>query len=458
MAAINPTGKIHSAEKNKLLKILGVTFGLSIVIGGMIGGGILRTPGFVADQLGIIWLIVAVWVFGGIYAFFGANTYAELGTMLPRAGGPYVFARRAYGDYGGFLIGWSDWFLNASTTAYLAVALGEFTAALFPALADSIVIISVTILILLAVLNWIGLRTGSGVQKLTSLLKVLAFAFIIAACFIFGGKQDAAAGTPQTPLLISSPMTLFVAVILSLQAVLETYAGWMNPVYFSEEDTNPEKNIPRAMFGGVFIVMAIYVLFNLAMIYVLPMADLAASKLPAADAAQVIFGGFSGQIITALALISLLGILNVQILSAPRIIFALSRDGLFSAKVATVNKGGTPTFALALTVLISIILAATGTFESLLAVSAFMGLTVDSSVFLALFILRKREPDLPRPFRARGYPLVPLIILVGSILLLIAYVISNTMNSIFALTAMAVSYPLFLTVKVLNKKRATGNF
>jgi APA family basic amino acid/polyamine antiporter len=229
-------------------------------------------------------------------------------------------------------------------------------------------------------------------------------------------------------------------------------------VYFSEEDTNPEKNIPRAMFGGVLIVMTIYVLFNLAMIYVLPMSEFAASKLPAADAAQIVFGGFSGQFITSLALLSLLGILNVQMLAAPRIIFALSRDGLFFSKVATVNKGGTPTIALALTVLLSVILASSGTFESLLAVTAFMGLTVDSSVYLSLFILRKREPDLPRPFRAWGYPLIPLIILVGSILLLIAYAVSNTTNSTFALTVMVLSYPLFLIIKALNKKRATDNF
>ncbi|HEX8289189.1 MAG TPA: APC family permease [Pyrinomonadaceae bacterium] len=272
-------------QQNNLLRILGVTFGLSIVIGGMIGGGILRTPGFVADQIGTPLLIIAIWILGGIYALFGANTFAELGTMLPKAGGPYVFARRTYGDYGGFLIGWSDWFLQTSTSAYLTVALGEYIGALFPVLADSIVIISISIFILLAVLNWIGLRMGSGIQKLTSLFKVVAFGFIVLACFIYGGNQD---GAVHAPLLISSPMTVFAAFILSLQAVMETYAGWNNPVYFSEEDTNPEKNIPRVMFGGILIVMTIYVLFNLAMIYVLPMSELAASKLPAADAAQVL--------------------------------------------------------------------------------------------------------------------------------------------------------------------------
>jgi len=455
MESASETDESSLPQKNNLLRILGVTFGLSIVIGGMIGGGILRTPGFVADQIGTPLLIIAIWILGGIYALFGANTFAELGTMLSKAGGPYVFARRTYGDYGGFLIGWSDWFLQTSTSAYLTVALGEYIAALFPALANSVVIISITIFILLAVLNWIGLRMGSGIQKLTSLIKVVAFGFIVLACFVYGGNQE---GAVHAPLLISSPITVFAAFILSLQAVMETYAGWNNPVYFSEEDTNPEKNIPRAMFGGVLIVMTIYVLFNLSMIYVLPMTDFAASKLPAADAAQLLFGGFSGQFITSLALLSLLGILNVQVLSAPRIIFALSRDRLFFSKVATVNKGGTPTLALALTVLVSVILAATGTFESLLAVSAFMGLTVDSSVYLSLFILRKREPDLPRPFRAYGYPFIPLIILIGSILLLIAYAIGNTTNSTFALTVMVLSYPLFLIVRALNKKRTSDTF
>ena len=437
-----------SSGGHDLLRILGVSFGLSIVVGGMIGAGILRTPGFVAAQLGAPLLIIAVWVFGGVYALFAANTFAELGTTLPNAGGPYVFARRTYGEYGGFLIGWSDWFLQTTTTAYLTIALGEYTAALFPALADSVVPISMGILLALGFLNWLGLRMGSGIQKLTSLLKAAAFAVIIAACFIFGGGT--AEATAATPAKISSPMTLFVAVILALQAVQETYAGWNNPVYFAEEDTHPERNIPRAMFGGVLIVMAIYLLFNLAMLHVLPMEDLAASKLPAADAAQVVFGGYSGQLITSLALLSLLGILNVQVLAAPRIIFALSRGGLFFRKVATVNEGGTPTLALALTLLLSALWAATGTFELMLGISAFLGLMVEGSVFLSLFILRRTEPELPRPFRAWGYPWVPMVTLIGSALLLAAYAVSNAASSAFGFAVMVLSYPLFLVVRALN--------
>ena len=443
-----PTKELSGSEGHGLLRILGVGFGLAIVVGGMIGGGILRTPGFIAAQLEVPLLIIAVWMFGGVYAFFAVNTYSELGTMLPRAGGPYVFARRSYGEYGGFLVGWSDWFLQTSTMAYLTIALGEYTAALFPSLADSVVPISITILFVLAFLNWIGLRLGSRIQKLTSLLKAVAFAIIIAACFVYGGGATSPSGRP---LLISSPTSLFVAIILSLQAVQETYAGWNNPVYFSEEDTNPERNIPRAMFGGVLIVMAIYVLFNLAMLYVLPMADLAASKLPAADAAQVVFGGASGQVITSLALLSMLGILNVQVLLAPRIIFALGRGGLFFRQVTTVNKGGTPTLALGMTVAVSGVWAATGTFELMLGVSAFLGLLVDLSVFLSLFVLRRREPELPRPYRARGYPFIPMITLLGSATLFLAYIVSNPSSSLIGVTAVLFSYPLYLIFVKINR-------
>lgn len=438
---------IESPQKNHLLRILGVTFGLAVVIGGMIGVGILRTPGLVAAHLGSAWLIIAVWIFGGIYTLIAANSYAELGTMLPEAGGPYVFAKKTYGVFGGFLIGWSDWFLNTCVIAYLAVAIGEYTAALFPALSDSVPLIAVAVLIFFVGLHWLGLRVGSGAQKITSLLKVLAFLVLIVACFIFGGKQNLPPAEQSSQFSVTHPLLSFVAVILSLQAVIETYAGFNSVIYFSEENQDPARNIPRSLFGGILLVTAIYLLVNLALLFALPIEHIAASKLPAADAAASIFGETGGTIITAFSLASLLSIINAVVLQTPRTLFAMSRDGLFSTKGATVNDGGTPTFALALTILLAMILAASGTFESLLAITAFMGVTVDCSVYLALFILRKKEPDLPRPFKARGYPFVPFFILFVSVLLLIGYVVGNTTNSFIALSAMALSYPAYLIAK-----------
>jgi APA family basic amino acid/polyamine antiporter len=252
-------------------------------------------------------------------------------------------------------------------------------------------IVAVAVLFFFAALHWFGLRAGSDAQKFTSLLKVLAFLVLIIACFVYGGNQKPSPAAQNFYFSVTNPLLSFAAIILSLQAVIETYAGYNSVVYFSEENTNPARNIPRALFGGVLLVTAIYLLVNLALLFALPISAIAASKLPAADAAVSIFGEVGVTIITALSLASLLSIINATVLLTPRTLFAMSRDGLFSAKGATVNNGGTPTFALALTVLLAMILAASDTFESLFAIAAFMGLAVDCSVFLALFVLRKKS-------------------------------------------------------------------
>ncbi len=438
---------IQSSDNRKLLRILGVGFGLSVAIGGMIGVGILRTPGIIAANLGFVWLIIAAWVFGGIYTLIAANSYAELGTLVPKSGGPYVFARKSYGDFGGFLVGWSDWFLISCTTAYIAVAAGEYLAAIFPALTGYISAVAVLILSFFFVLHLFGLRVGSEAQKLTSLLKVVCFLILIVACFVFGGDsgpQD----IPQTSRIsLVSPFTAFVAIILSMQAIIETYAGYNSVVYFSEENTSPERDIPRALFGSVLTVVVIYLLVNLALFYVLPVSEIADSKLAAASAAEIVFGKTGGTIITILSLISLLSIINAMVLQTPRTLFAMSNDGLFFAKAGVVSSGGAPVFALVLTIVLAIVLAASGTFDSLLGIAAFMGVTVDCLVFLALFVLRKREPDSLRPFKAWGYPYLPFFILVVSVLLLVAYVFSNTESSLIAIVAMSVSYPVYLWIK-----------
>jgi APA family basic amino acid/polyamine antiporter len=194
------------------------------------------------------------------------------------------------------------------------------------------------------------------------------------------------------------------------------------------------------------LITAIYVLFNLAMLYALPLSKLSGSKLAAATAAQEIFGGATSQIVTAVALISLVGIINASFLFTPRVMYALSRDHLFSSRGATLNAAGTPTVALLVTASVAIALTA-GSFEKLFALTAFLSVLVDAATFATLFILRRREPALARPFRARGYPLVPAIVLVGAILLLAAFIISSTQNSFYAVTGLAVSYPVYLMVR-----------
>jgi APA family basic amino acid/polyamine antiporter len=432
-------------QRDKLLRILGVGFGVAVGIGGTIGVGIFRIPGAVASQLGSAWLIIFVWLIGGLYTLLGANYQAELATMLPKAGGPYVYARRAYGDYGGFVVGWGDWLSNVTPLAFLPIAFSEFLSAFIPSLASRITVTAIALLTLLAVLNWIGLRLGSGTQKVISFLKAIAlFAFVI-ACFILGGPKTNSAET-----IIAAPANLsalFVAAALSFQLVLGTFGGWNAVIYFAEEDRDPSRNLPRSLFGGVLLVIVIYLMVNLALLYVLPISQMAGSKLPAADAMKRIFGARGGQIVTALSLLSILGSLNACLMFTPRTLYALGRDGLFSTKAAFVNKGGTPSIALLVTFIVAVLLIATGTFEKIFSIYAFYAVAANILLIYSLFILRKREPDLPRPFKTWGYPITPLILLAVAIALFVGFVISDPKGSLFASASLAISYPIYLLIK-----------
>lgn len=453
MESVQSIVELQKEQKGKLLRILGVTFGIAVTIGGMIGLGILRTPGTVAAQLRSVWLILAIWILGGVYSILGTISVAELSTSLPKTGGWYVYARRAFGDYGGFVVGWSDWLSGCATLAFAAITIGEYLPALVPALSGSVKAVAFTTLVVLGLLNWIGLRAGSRFQELTSFVKALAFLVLVAACFIYGGQQQPLTGEEQAAL--HPPigiLAVFVAVMLALQAVIYAYDGWYNAIYFAEENRDPSRNLPRSMLIGVVSVMVIYLLVNLALLYVLPLPQFAASTLPAADAAQTVFGERGSQIISLLALITLPSIINATLMLSPRVIFAMSRDGLFSSKAATVNKGGTPVGALLLTVIAGILLAATGTFEILLSITAFLFVLVYGSGFLAVFVLRKKEPELPRPFTAWGYPWTTLIVLIGSIIFLIGQIISDPRNSVYAIVLIAVSYPIFLITKKIKHR------
>ncbi len=436
------------ARGDKLLKILGVGFGVAVGIGGTVGVGILRNPGGVAAHLPSAWMIMLAWVLGGVYVLLGANYLAELATMMPKAGGFCVYARRAFGDYGGFVVGWSDWMNNTLGLSFISVVFGEYAVSLFaPNLAGGRIIFSVSIVIVIASLNMIGLRAGCETQKITSFLKALALLAFVTACFIFGGQLTEpepvqAAKTAPTGYL--APVFAFV---LAFQLVLSTYDGWYGSIYFSEEDTNPTTNLPRSMFGGLASIIVIYLLVNLALIYVLPMSRLSGSKFAGGDAMGLIFGAQGRQILTVLALLSLIGIINAIMMMAPRIIFALGRDGLFTKKAVGVNNGGTPVFALLATTFCVVVLTSIGTFELLLAIGQFFMVVITILLILALFILRRREPETPRPFKAWGYPIAPLLMLVCSVLLCFGYIIGNPYPSLYALIALALSYPIYRSIR-----------
>jgi APA family basic amino acid/polyamine antiporter len=443
-----PKPALNAERRGRLLRVLGVGFGLAVIIGNTIGSGIFRTPGQIASHLPNAWLYLSVWVIGGMYALLGAVQIAELGTMIPRSGGQYVFARHALGEYAGFIVGWSDWISTCGSTAAVAIVIGEFSGALFPIFRGAEIPLGVTITVLFAALQWRGIAWGSSSQNITSFIKALAFVALIVACFIFGKGSGGSTSIMPVP----AGFALVGAFVISLQAVIFTYDGWTGVVYFSEEVEQPGKNIPRSLFVGILSIIAIYLLVNIALLYVLPIAKIAGQDFAVGVAANEIFGRHGDTVFRSLTILSMLSAVNAYHLMATRVLFAMSRDGLFTAKASGVNKGGTPVFALFVSVMVAVLFIVFGqTFERVLAVLAFFFVANYTLSFISVFVLRRREPNKERPYRAWGYPWTTAVALTGSVLFLVGAIASDTRVSIYALLLLAVSYPVFRFLKRVRK-------
>ena len=442
------TPKHSTKSHGHLLRVLGLGFGLAVIIGNTIGAGIFRSPGEIAEHLPNIWLFLAIWIVAGLYALLGAITMAELGAMLPKSGGMYVFARYALGEYAGFIVGWTDWLSTCGSAAAISIVIGSFTTALFPTLGGTrgILIIASVVTVFFALLQWRGIILGSTAQNVTSLMKAFAFLILIGAALIWGSGGGFA--EPKAPIVGAG---LVAAIVLSLQAAIYTYDGWYGIVYFSEEVTNPGKDIPRSMIGGVISVIVIYVLVNVALLYVLPMSQLVGKEFAAGAAAKVLFGRYGDPIFRWLTILSMLSAVNACHLMNTRVLFAMARDRLFLKRAAVVNEGGTPTLSLFIHVLGALIFIIFGqTFEQVIAVVAFFFVANYSLSFISVFVLRRREPEKERPYRAWGYPWTTALVLGGSVLFLAGAIASQTRNSLYALIILAVSYPVFRVIKKMS--------
>ena len=426
------------SRSGHLLRILGVGFGLAVGVGNTIGTGILRTPGEVAGYLGNGWLIFGVWLLGGIYALLCSSSVTELGCMLPRGGGWYVYSRRAFGEKAGFVVGCCDFTVQSVANAYLAVAFAEFVGELLPMLAGHLRLLAALVLASLAVLNWIGLKTGSRAQELTSLIKALGLIALVIAAFTISVKAGTASLLPRNWFI--HPHSIFLGLVLALQGVVVTYDGWYAPIYFVEEDKDPAKNLPRSMIGTALSCIAIFLLVNAALFHVLRMDHLAGSPTPAVDAAMQLFGSYGKRIILLIAVVAVISSANAGLMYIPRILFSMSRDGLLPRNVTSVNQGGTPSHALFLCAFVSIALVLSGSFDTLIAIGSILFVAVYLSGFVSLLVLRRKEPDLPRPYEAWWYPWSTVLVVLASAGFLLGSVIGDLKHSLFTAILILLSY------------------
>jgi len=429
-----PAGQLH--------KVLGLAFALAIGLGSVIGAGIMRTPGAVADVLPALDLVLLLWLLGGVHCLLVTNTASELVTAVPKAGGLYVPVRLAFGESFGLLAGWVDWLAYVAGMAALAVVSAEFLALLVPALSDKIALVAAAFGLGSVLLNFLGVKEGAAVQIVGSLLKFLFLAGLVAVILLspplaVATAGNAAAGTAA----FAEPISLF-AVVVAYQLIYSAFAGWTAPIYFAEEDVAASKNIPRGLVLSLITITAVYLLVNASLFHALPLEQLRQSELPVSAALANIFGPLGGKIVAGGALLLAASCLNSGVMVVPRILYGMGRDGLFPKIATRVNKGGTPTVALGLSAILMIVLIFSGGFDFLFRLMGALVILIMVLYQASLFGLRKKYPDLERPYRAKFYPYLPALVLLLDTALLAAFIAADWFSGAVLVGLVSISIPI----------------
>jgi APA family basic amino acid/polyamine antiporter len=415
-----------------LRQTLGWGDGLALVVGIMVGAGIFRTPGIVASSIGHPALTFVAWALGGAVGLLGALIFAELATRHPHAGGKYVYARESFGRRAAFVIGWVEALgTYCAAVAAIAVVSGDYLGRLLGWNPRAASATGVGLILAFTALHLVGVRLGTLAQNVVTTAKVLALLGVFVVAIVAGSGAGWTGSLPGAP----TGAALFGAMAVAFQAVIWSYYGYPDAAKIAEELRDPDRSLPRVFLGGIAAVTALYLLLNAAFVHVLPFDQIARSTLVAGDAANAIFGPRAGALMSGLALLVVLASLNGNLFVTPRVIFGLSRDGLGPAVLSRVNPGGTPWTALLLVTLVSVVLAATGTFERLLSLAITFILVTDGFMVVVLLKLRARRPD--APFRVPLHPFLPLVFLGTYVLLLVGALIQQPGITLAALGALA---------------------
>jgi APA family basic amino acid/polyamine antiporter len=454
----------YSPESGFLRK-LGLVDTSFLVIGAVVGSGIYMTPGLIAAGLPSPGLLLSVWVAGGLITLCGALSFAELGAMYPRAGGQYVYLREAYGPAAAFLFGWAFFgFIMGGGLAALAVAFAEFLGTFVPALSTARVLLQVDVLGLsyrlsagqlvaalsivgLTLVNSFGIRSGAVVQNLLTVVRLGTVAGLVGLGAIFGTK---AGGLNFHPLFPPGPgfSAMLGPVGLALVAVFWTYDGWYAVNCTAEEIRNPSRNIPRGLILGVLSVTVMYVLVNLVYLMALPYERIRGVVRIGELAVSALFGGAGAALFSALVMVSIFGCLDANLLFGPRVYYAMARDGHFFRAMGRLGpRSRVPTGALWGQAAWSGLLCLSGTYESLYEYMVFALLLFFAATGLAVFVLRRKAPDLDRPYRTWGYPAVPAVFIAACLAVFASIVASQPLKSLAGAGLLAAGAPVYAVWK-----------
>jgi APA family basic amino acid/polyamine antiporter len=446
------------ARASSLPRRLGMWSAVAVLVGSTIGSGIFRSPAGIADKLPGPLALLAIWLSGGLFVICGALTLAEVAGAFPRTGGVYVFIRESWGRLPAFLFGWSELVIiraaalgaiSTTFSEYLLRVLGHDPRVL--PYSRYVHYVAATAIVLTATFNYVGIRWGSLVQNITTVAKTGALLVIIVFALAIGLPQTGGFFTPAVPPGSFS----FARFGLALVSVLWVYDGWADVSFVGGEVKDPEKNLPRVLIYGTLIIIGLYLLANIAYLAVLPVEQIRNSKLVAADVADKLVGPVGVAFVSVAVMISTFGTLNGSVMTGSRVLFATAADGLLFKPIAIVDRRfQTPAVAIWLSATLGVIFVLAGTFEQLAdtfvtAIVPFYALAVAS-----VFILRRR-PDYHPPFRVPGYPVVPAIFILATILLLGNAIIDPTSRvpTLAVLGVILLGIPIFL----ITKRRRTVN-
>ncbi|HWE53425.1 MAG TPA: amino acid permease [Bryobacteraceae bacterium] len=434
----------------ELRRELGIWAALAIVIGTVIGSGIFRVPQSMILNVGTVRLVFLVWVVGGVLSLAGALTYAELAAAMPGAGGEYVYLTEAYGPMWGFLYSWTQmWVAKSGSIATLATAFFEYTAHFIPdfervwftAGPFSIKygqVFAMILILALGGINYLGVRIGGDVQVAVTAVKVALIAVIILAGLVYPHPAVAIAGAP--PLVTPA----FAGFIAALAGALWAYDGWNNVGMVASEVKNPQRNLPLALIGGTLGIIAIYMLANWAYFRILSPAAVGANKLVAAEMMRRMYGSAGAGAVSLAAMISIFAALNGSILTGARVPYAAARDGLFFRSAARVHPVfHTPGGSILMLTAWSSVLVLSGKYEQLYDFVIFGSWILYAMATASVFVLRRKRPDLPRPYKTLGYPVVPLLFLAGAAVLEITTLWNKPVESISGIVLILLGLPFY---------------
>ncbi len=448
-----------------LQRVLGLWSAVSIVIGTVIGSGVFLVPSTMIRYLGSVEKLFVVWIISGLLSLFGALTYGELAAAMPEAGGEYVYLSAAYGPFWGYLYGWTQfWVAKSGSIATLAAGFYTYLTAFYPLLGSTLLtiplhigpggslleihygqLVAIALIAILAVVNYTGVRSGGNLQVVVTAVKMLLIAGIIVVG-LFSGKGDFSHLQSRIPTL-GGIAGFFAAMVSALWA----YDGWNNVSMVSSEIRNPQRNLPRALIFGTVAVIVTYILINLSYFYVLNPAQVAGSHRVAADMMRFLYGGPAASAVTIAVLISIFAALNGSILSGSRVPYAMARDGLFFRTAAVVHpRFHTPGHATLMLCVWSCVVVLSGWFDDLYNFVIFGSWILYLLTTLSVFVLRRKLPDLPRPYRTIGYPVVPVLFICVAALLLISTLQTRPRESLMGLALMALSVPFYFYWKKRN--------